>query len=366
MQLDKTYARLTTLDEEEQLGYAYFLETNKYLDCLDLIYLQQQDNPRDFSVLKGTDADAYKKWLTSKLGDYPSAILREYLFISPGANSEVQRVPRYIDIFAHSHDFFEIVCTIRGQCLHQVDEETILVGQGDVTIIPPNVRHYLRTEPDSVTLNIKIRKTTFDSVFSVLMRSGTALSAYFAQTLYAKHYRNSLTFHCGQDAFLPELLLCMMTQQLEKKRHYNHMLDGLLAAFFPYLVQNYEHTIDFSSGDQGVDERMTAIENYVRQNYRTATLSGTAEHFHLSPAYLSTMIKKQTGFTFSSIIQKIRMEHATQLLSQTPMKVEQVCEHVGYQDPTQFIRTFKKYYSLTPLQYKNKYSPAKPVVLEQP
>lgn len=356
MRLDETYTKLTALDEEEKLGYSYFLETGKYLDCVDPTYLLGQNNPKDFSALKGDSIDNYKKWVKSKIGDPSAALLREYLFIPSGSNSEIQRVPRYIDVFAHRHDFFEIVCTLKGTCLHQVENGTIRMQQGDITIIPPNVRHYLRGEPEGITLNIKIRKSTFDSVFSVLMRSGTTLSAYFAQTLYAKHYRNSLTFHCGQDAFLPELLLCMMTQQFEKKRHYNYVLDGLLAVFFPYLIQNYEQTIDFSAGDNGLGDRMTAIENYVRQNYRTTTLSGTAEYFHLSPAYLSTLIKKHTGVTFSSIIQKIKMEHAAQLLSNTSIKVEQVCECVGYQDPTQFIRSFKKYYGMTPRQYQNRQS----------
>lgn len=144
----------------------------------------------------------------------------------------------------------------------------------------------------------------------------------------------------------------MLTQQLERKRHYNHVLDGLLAAFFPYLLQNYEDTIEPACGDSAMNGRMTEIENYMRQNYRTATLADTARHFYISPAYLSTLVKKQTGYTFSTIMQQIRMEHAARLLSETTMKIAMVCEHTGYQDTTQFIRTFKKYYGTTPCRYR--------------
>ncbi len=352
MKIDETYTKIIKLDDEEKIGYAYFRHTNKYLNYIDLTYLMMQKNPYDFSVLNTTAAKDYINSKTNKIKSDFSGILQEQLFIPAGTNSEIQHLPRYIDIFAHRHNFFEIVCTTKGRCLHKVENKEVIMTQGDITIIPPNVMHYLRAEPDCVTLTIKIRKSTFDSVFSALIRSGSTLSAYFTQTLYSKHYRNSLTFHCGQDAFLPELLLYMFSQQTEKKRHYNHVLDGLLATFFPYLVQNFENTIELASGDNVQNERMMEIESYMRQNYRTATLKSTAQHFYLTPSYLSTTIKKQTGYTFSNIIQRMKMEQAAHLLVDTSMKVEQICENVGYQDSTQFIRTFKKYYGITPHRYR--------------
>ncbi len=355
MQIEKIYDSVIHLDEEEQIGYAYYQETGRYLDYPLLLYLKKQPDPYDFSQLDTQAASEHKKNLILRFNASLSGVLNEQLFIEEGSNAEIQHLPRYIDIFAHRHDFFEIVCTTKGQCLHRVEGTENYMKQGDITIIPPNVLHYLRGEPDCITLTIKIRKSTFDRVFSVLMRSGTTLSAYFAKTLYSQHYRNSLTFHCGQDAFLPELLLYMLAQQSEKKLHYNHVLEGLLATFFSYLVQNYEDTIEFSSGDNALNERMIEIESYIRQNFRTATLKSVAEKFYLSPAYLSTTIKNQTGFTFSSILRRLKMESAADLLTTTDMKVKQICDSVGYSDTTQFIKTFKAYYGTTPLKHRQTY-----------
>lgn len=355
MQIDKTYNRIIQLDNEEKIGYAYYCNTGKYLNYIDLTYLMTLENPYDFSALETDAAENYINFKTSRIKSDFLGVLHEQMFIPEGTNSEIQHLPRYIDIFSHQHDFFEIVCTTKGNCLHCVEEKEVLMQPGDITIIPPNVKHYLQTKPDCITLTIKIRKSTFDSVFSTLIRSGSTLSAYFTQTLYSKHYRNSLTFHCGHDAFLPELLLYMFSQQIERKQYYNYVLDGLLATFFPYLVQNFEHTIELASGDNIMNERMTEIESYMRQNYQSATLTSTAAHFYLSPAYLSTIIKKQTGYTFSSIMQRIKMEQASHLLLETTMRVEKICENVGYQDTTQFIRTFKKYYGITPHRYRKEF-----------
>lgn len=354
MQIRKIYDSVIMLSEEEKIGYAYYKEKGTYLDYILLTYLKLQSDHYDFSLLESDEAKSYHTNLLKRLQTGLAGILHEQTFIEVDANAEIQHLPRYIDIPSHRHDFFEIVCTIHGSCLHQVETAETVMHSGDITIIPPNVGHYLRADPDCITLTIKIRKSTFDSVFSVLMRSGTMLSAYFARTLYSQHYRNSLTFHCTNDLFLPELLFYMLAQQSNKKRHYHRVIEGLLAAFFPYLVQNYEDTIEFSTGDNALNERIINIENYIRQYYRTATLQSVAEHFYLSPSYLSTLIKKQTGTTFSSMLCRIRMEHAAKLLQSTDMKVEQICEKVGYCDPTQFIRTFKVYYGTTPLQYKKK------------
>lgn len=356
MQVDEIYNSVVNLDDEEKIGFAYYQQTGKYLNYMPLTYLKTCSDPYDFSQLGSKAEEEHIKNMLKLVNGPLEGILTEQFFIEKNINAEIQHTPRYINIFPHRHDFFEIVCTTKGRCLHRVETAESYMEQGDITIIPPNVEHYLSPEPDCITMTIKIRKSTFDRVFTVLIRSGTILSAYFTKTLYSHHYRNSLTFHCGQDAILPELLLYMLAQQSEKKRHYDHVIEGLLSTFFSYLVQNYENTIEFSDGDSALNERIIEIESYMRQNYQTASLAQTARQFYLSPAYLSTIIKKQTGYTFSEILRRIRMENAAELLRSTDLKVEQICENVGYNDSTQFIKTFKKYYGTTPLRFRNAFS----------
>lgn len=48
------------------------------------------------------------------------------------------------------------------------------------------------------------------------------------------------------------------------------------------------------------------------------------------------------------------MQHARDLLLRTNMKIDDICESVGYRDTTQFIRTFKTIYGTTPKQYQKK------------
>ena len=67
MQLEGAYKRIIELDGEEKMGLAYFQETGHYLDFIDLVFLQRQENPYDFSTLSSTAALEHKKDLLSKL-----------------------------------------------------------------------------------------------------------------------------------------------------------------------------------------------------------------------------------------------------------------------------------------------------------
>ena len=106
----------------------------------------------------------------------------------------------------------------------------------------------------------------------------------------------------------------MYAQQEENKPYANHVIDGLITTFFSYLIQNYEESVKISSANTGLNQRMVEIKSYIHLNYATTSLKQTAEHFYLSEPYLSSLIKQQTGQSFSDMLRQIRMQHARDLL----------------------------------------------------
>lgn len=108
MQIDKTYNKIIQLDDEEKIGYSYYCHTGKYLNYIDLKYLLKFENPYDFSVLKTKSAADFREITKNKLDKDLSGALKEQMFIQNNSNSEIQHLPRYIDIFAHRHDFLKL------------------------------------------------------------------------------------------------------------------------------------------------------------------------------------------------------------------------------------------------------------------
>ena len=84
------------------------------------------------------------------------------------------------------------------------------------------------------------------------------------------------------------------------------------------------------------------------------TLSELAEQLDLTPGYLSGLMKKYIGKTFSEYLTYLRMEQAKKLLRETHDKIYAVAVAVGYEDAFYFSRIFKRETGMTPGDWRKR------------
>lgn len=77
-----------------------------------------------------------------------------------------------------------------------------------------------------------------------------------------------------------------------------------------------------------------------------------AEHFYISPHYLSRVFKEVTGLPLTEFVNMTRIREAQRLLRQTDAKIIDIAEQVGYGNLSHFGRVFKQQTGLSPLQYR--------------
>lgn len=82
------------------------------------------------------------------------------------------------------------------------------------------------------------------------------------------------------------------------------------------------------------------------------TLESVASHVYVSPAYLSTLFKKETGTNFSEYLTDVRMKNAKRLMEHPELTLAQIAEQVGYKDVRYFSTVFQKTYRVSPAQYR--------------
>ncbi len=82
------------------------------------------------------------------------------------------------------------------------------------------------------------------------------------------------------------------------------------------------------------------------------SLAQLAARLEITPNYLSSLFKSQTGNTFSKHLTHIRMYHAKRLLRETNRKIYEIAESIGYTDYTYFSRVFSKTFSVSPHRYR--------------
>lgn len=93
---------------------------------------------------------------------------------------------------------------------------------------------------------------------------------------------------------------------------------------------------------------------YIEEHYSNSNLSVDmlCTHLNVSPAYFSTLFKKETNMTFVMYLTRIRMERAIYLLETTDQKTYMIAESVGYTEPNYFSYVFKKKYGISPSRYR--------------
>ncbi|GFZ90810.1 putative HTH-type transcriptional regulator YtdP [Paenibacillus marchantiophytorum] len=99
------------------------------------------------------------------------------------------------------------------------------------------------------------------------------------------------------------------------------------------------------------NERM---KTYIDEHYGDHSLSLTsiAEHFGMTPQYMSGLFKKQYGINVTDYMIEVRMKEAKRWLEVPGMTILQVAEQVGYSTDIGFIRVFKKMEGITPGKYR--------------
>jgi len=82
------------------------------------------------------------------------------------------------------------------------------------------------------------------------------------------------------------------------------------------------------------------------------TLESLAQYLHVSPVYLSRIMKKELGTSFVSIITNMRISKALLLLNSTELSILEIAEKVGYDTQHYFSTAFKKVMGVSPNQYR--------------
>ena len=125
----------------------------------------------------------------------------------------------------------------------------------------------------------------------------------------------------------------------------------------------------FRSVLQGLFEQYAAISSEKREHaaireirslidsrYTDADLSltGVAEALGMNPNYVSTLIREETGTTFTRMVSKRRIDEACKLLRDTNTQINAVAEAVGFQSAVSFNRVFKQTTGMAPGEYRKK------------
>lgn len=163
------------------------------------------------------------------------------------------------------------------------------------------------------------------------------LSAYRVSKTAVKNQDFSGQFILGYQELL-KILDCSKDLQ--------DLFDEIKLRFFN-LTDYVRKSLEFNIKDSILEAKEIIDHNY----HQNLTLEEIARSVSISPFYFCRLFREELGVSFTEYLTKVRLGKAVDLLAQG-LSVKECCFALGYNDPNYFSRIFRKYYHVSPSEYR--------------
>jgi len=123
------------------------------------------------------------------------------------------------------------------------------------------------------------------------------------------------------------------------------------------LIEVIEKLAKFGTPNAKAKLNPAFITQYIELHYmENLYLDHIAEVLETTPKYFSNYFKKTFGINYIEYLNKVRLMHAREFLKDTHLSIGEIGEKTGYLNSSTFTTTFKKYYGISPSEYRKQVS----------
>jgi YesN/AraC family two-component response regulator len=208
-----------------------------------------------------------------------------------------------------------------------------------------------RLHPDVIFTDIRMPKMSGIDLIQELKRRGShsefVIVSGFAEFAYAQEAVKLGAFEYCLKPTSPEKaaeLLSRLARHLESKPPSAPSVNK-----HPDLAENPDSDLQEEEGRIHFNNLLTHIKRNFSEKLQLKEL---AKMYYLNPNYCCYLFSKCTGMTFSEFVTDIRMKEAARLLQSHRFTILEVAKKSGYPDYFYFNKVFKKYYGVTPTEYR--------------
>ncbi len=97
------------------------------------------------------------------------------------------------------------------------------------------------------------------------------------------------------------------------------------------------------------------VVHFMQENiHKKLTLKDITNYSQLSTSYFSALFQQKTGYSPLNYFSQLKIQDACHYLDFTDMKINQICNMLGFDDPLYFSRVFTKTMGISPSEYREK------------
>jgi AraC-like DNA-binding protein/mannose-6-phosphate isomerase-like protein (cupin superfamily) len=253
-----------------------------------------------------------------------------------------------VEIGYHNHDFYEIFYFISGNVTYLVEGTSYRLKAGDILLVnnrelhKPVIEERQPYERIVLWLNPEFLKR--QSV------EGTDLTDCFESSSKRRH---NLLRPEGEQSVVFKNILGRLEKVISSSGYGSSILQSLYVTELIVCLNNAfkDSPENIVEVDVGYNEKISSIISYINENLDgELSLDFISEKFYVSKYHLLREFKKYAGYTIHSYVRKKRLIKAKALLREG-VQVSEVYIRCGFGDYSNFIRSFRQAYGLSPKKY---------------
>lgn len=246
----------------------------------------------------------------------------------------------------HRHDYYFVLFVKKGTGEHEIDFIKYEVNNHSAFFIRPGQVHQLKLNKGTIGFMLQFTSdfyTPRDNTASVVLRKVS----------------NKSHCHLSTERFekIGLLLQAIFQEFAQKQIRYKEVVKAILDILFIELVRQSSNPNKIANDAKlYTQERLEELQDLLEKNIHTKKqVSEYAEMLSITPYQLNAITKASLQKTVSELINEQIILESKRLLIGTTNQINQVADMLGYEDPSYFIRFFKKQTEFTPDAFRQSF-----------
>ncbi len=266
----------------------------------------------------------------------------------------VRKHSRFRDYPFHIHDWIELSYMYSGSCTQIINGKPYKMEEGQLLLMAPNTIHTIeKLSENDILVQIALGQKNLTHNFFNRLSSNSIVTSFFINAFSVSNIKDSFFLFRSENS---RRLRLFITEFLCE--WYDHSLasEDILNNMFSLIISELVNVLSTATKSDHLykNEYIVPVLQYIESNYKSCSLTETADEFGLNPNYLSNVLKEHTGMSFNELVQSEKLSTTERLLLTSDMSVTDIANFVGYQNMSFFYKLFKNKNNCMPKEYREK------------
>ena len=317
----------------------------------ELLEYLQKITPEEQAILDGGGGIRQELYTSRE-----TFVVDSQRLLKTGRLIEIRPHTRFAHFPQHRHNYVEMVYQCAGSAVHIVEHagrrEGITLQAGDLLFLSRNVSHeILPTGLGDLAVNFMILPPFFSRPVSMIERENILRDFLMDALSGAVDGLGYLHIRAAELVPIENLLESMIWTLLDRRVGTNTIIETSMGLLFMNLSM---YAAVINQGDKGQTEEniVFTVLKYIEDRYADGSLAEVSGMLGRPGYYVSRLLKRYTDSSFKELLQRRKLQQAAYLLAHTPLSVETILEHIGYDNSSYFYRRFRLQYGCSPREYR--------------